>query len=108
MTILVDTVTLQPVEVPIATVNTYLAKGWVYPNHPTVAALFLPSEAPTTKSKVGLEINSCSTKALEQMIGNLAIAKRAVAGRPYADISDLQNKIPDFAWDAYQNSFDFD
>jgi hypothetical protein len=120
MTILVDPMSMQSADIPDNLANIYLAKGWVTPSHPLVRAQYEAQEdadddgdevvqrkPKKAKAKVGLAINTCAIKELEGLLGNLSISQQVAANRPYADISDLENKIPGFEWSNYVNAFNY-
>lgn len=90
----------QPVQV--FDVSAFLRLGYSVnppsqPNQPKQA--IAPSLAVLTELTGSTDINTASIKELQALpqIG-VAIAKKIIAARPYKDVTDLLNKIPDIAW----------
>ena len=90
----------QPVQV--FDVPAFLRQGYSVhppsqPNQPKQA--IAPSLAVLTELTGSIDINTAPIKELQSLpqIG-VAIAKKIIAARPYKDVTDLLNKIPDIAW----------
>ena len=90
----------QPVQV--FDVSAFLRLGYSVnppsqPNQPKQA--IAPSLAVLTELTGSIDINTAPIKELQSLpqIG-VAIAKKIIAARPYKDVTDLLNKIPDIAW----------
>jgi DNA uptake protein ComE-like DNA-binding protein len=89
----------QSVQVFGSYIGDFLRQGYstTPPNQPEQA--IAPELAVLTKLSGGVDINTASLKELQSlpMIG-VAIAKKISASRPYKDVADLINKVPEVAW----------
>jgi len=89
----------QPVQVFDSYINDYLRKGYstISPNRSEAA--IAPSLAVLTELTGSIDVNTAPIKELQSLpqIG-VAIAKKIIAARPYKDVTELLNKIPDIAW----------
>ena len=95
----------QPVQV--FDVTAFLRQGYSVnppnqPNQPKQA--IAPSLAELTELTGSIDINTASIKELQSLpqVG-VAIAKKIAAGRPYKDLSDLINRIPEIGWLGLRN-----
>lgn len=88
----------QPVQVFGSYIGDLLRQGYstTPPNQPEAIASPLSQ---LTELSGSIDINTASLKDLQSLpqVG-VAIAKKISAARPYADLPDLINKIPDIAW----------
>jgi len=89
----------QPVQVFGTYINDFLRQGYsVNPPDQPEQAIASPLSV-LTELTGSIDVNTASIKELQTLpqIG-VAIAKKIVAGRPYKDVTDLVNKIPDIGW----------
>jgi len=89
----------QPVQVFGSYIGDYLRQGYS-PNPPNQIQEAIASPlANLTELTGSIDINNASIKELQSLPNvGVAIAKKIVAARPYADLPDLINKIPDISW----------
>lgn len=89
----------QSVQVFGSYIGDYLRRGYsTNPPNQTQEAIASPL-AKLTELTGSIDVNNASIKELQSLpqIG-VAISKKIIAARPYADLSDLINKIPDISW----------
>jgi DNA uptake protein ComE-like DNA-binding protein len=89
----------QPVQVFGSYIGDYLRQGYsTNPPNQVQEAIASPL-ANLTELTGSIDINNASIKELQSLPNvGVAIAKKIIAARPYADLPDLINKIPDISW----------
>jgi radical SAM superfamily enzyme with C-terminal helix-hairpin-helix motif len=90
----------QSVQVFGSYIGDYLRQGYsTIPPNQVVQSAIAPELASLTELSGGIDINTASLKELQSLpLIGVAIAKKIAGARPYKDVSDLINKVPDVAW----------
>ena len=89
----------QPVQVSGSYIGDFLRQGYS-PNPPNQPEQAIASPlAQLTELTGAIDVNSAAIKELQSLPNvGVAIAKKIIANRPYKDVTDLLNKIPEIAW----------